>query len=379
MKYNSFAADAATFARTMSFEFEGTKPAGNVIGFFEALRIEPQLRWNIWTSSEYLTLSLLVENPKNSMYEDSIDAIFRNEETDREIVAAGTNHEPNLILPERPDIRSVKELISTFKRENPNYAGTDGKSALERIVFGYGWAAERSYFYNSVAHAEGADTYLAPLRDAFCESCCRIDLPSQVNYLINTLKANSQESLVAILEPTGQARFVMRLPFFTAYLISQVANPQECIELAISMRNKAEFSECRDILQNLHNLTQAERIKYSNSIIIYLEQSLTAMMNKYCVSTQNGPQFSVSIGLSGIGIDIGTTLGKLFRPYRNRPFSRVFRNIAHDMVNVEQLGTLYEKLCSSIQKHPKATHSSVSKAPKFVERKSGQHGRPAKL
>src|SRR5580704_2689200 len=57
--YNALARDAADFARSMVFSFDGSKPAGDVVSFFESLRIAPQLRWDIFVSSEYLTLSFL--------------------------------------------------------------------------------------------------------------------------------------------------------------------------------------------------------------------------------------------------------------------------------------------------------------------------------
>jgi hypothetical protein len=196
--YTTLATDAATFARSMAFSFEGSKPAGDVVSFFEALRIDPQLRWDVWVSSEYLTLSFLVKDPKNAPYETSVDSVFRNEDADRELVAAGTDHRPHFGVAERPDIADVKDLVHALSSNNPQYAGMDGKSALHRVLFGYGWAAERSHFYNAVARMEGVDAYLAPLRDAFCESCCRIDYPSQVIGLLETLKAKSQETLSSI-------------------------------------------------------------------------------------------------------------------------------------------------------------------------------------
>jgi hypothetical protein len=201
--YAALATDAATFARSMAFSFEGSKPAGDVVGFFEALRIDPQLRWDVWVSSEYLTLSFLVEEPKYAPYERAIDSVFRNEDADRGLVAAGTDHQPAFSVAERSDITAIKDFVRALSSNNPQYAGIDGKSALDRVLFGYGWAAERSHFYNAVAHMEGTDAYLAPLRDAFCESCCRIDYPSQVIGLLEKLKAKSQETLSSILEPSG--------------------------------------------------------------------------------------------------------------------------------------------------------------------------------
>lgn len=49
--YSALTHDAASFARAMAFSFDGSKPTGDVVSFFEALRISPQLRWDVFASS----------------------------------------------------------------------------------------------------------------------------------------------------------------------------------------------------------------------------------------------------------------------------------------------------------------------------------------
>ena len=117
--YKALATDAATFARNMTFSFEGTKPAGDVVDFFEALRIDPQLRWDIFVSSEYLTLSFLVDDTGNASYETSIDSVFRNEGTDSELVATGTDHHPAFSVSEHSDIKELKDLVHALSSKNP--------------------------------------------------------------------------------------------------------------------------------------------------------------------------------------------------------------------------------------------------------------------
>ena len=56
--YSQINTQAADFVRNLVFSFEGSKPAGDVVAFFEALRIHPQLRWNVFSSSEYLRVGL---------------------------------------------------------------------------------------------------------------------------------------------------------------------------------------------------------------------------------------------------------------------------------------------------------------------------------
>jgi len=171
----------------------------------------------------------------------------------------------------------------------------------------------------------------------------------------------------------------MRLPFFTAYLISRTDNPRQCIDLALSMRGASEFQECRTIFHNLNHLSATNKLQEINGILRYLDQSCAGLMRKYAVSTESGLQFSLSLGLAGVNLGASVKLSQLFRSYKNEPFARVFRNIAQDMLNVERLGRLYDKVCSSIRKHPEATHPKISTTPKYMEHKGSEHSRPAKL
>jgi hypothetical protein len=193
--YNTLAQDAAEFARSMAFSFDGSKPAGDVVSFFESLRIDPQLRWDIFVSSEYLTLSLLVNDTRDIRYETAIDSVFRNENTDSNVASAGENFSPNVSVERHPEITDVKAIVRAFASGNSNFSGPASKSLLDRFVFGYGWTAERSHFYNAVAGINDADAFLAPLRDAFCESCCRLESRSQVNSLLESLKSTTHEAL----------------------------------------------------------------------------------------------------------------------------------------------------------------------------------------
>ena len=375
----SVAEDAAAFARGMMFSFDGAEPAADVAAFFEALRIEPQLRWDIFVSSEYLTLALLVRDTRHASYEHQIDGAFTGEASDPERSADLPDHTPTISVVGHPAIEDVKELVRALASGNPNYAGVHANSMLDRLVFGYGWAAERSYFYNALADREAADVCLAPLRDAFCESCCRIDHPGQVGSLIEALKRTTRKSLEAILEPDGRARFAMRLPFFVSYLISKTDNPDQCIELALSLRSRPEFADCRTLLDNLQHLSPADRTREINGILRHLEQACADLMRKYEVSTDGGPQYSLSLGLSGISIGTSAKLSQLFRSYRNRPFARVFRNIAQDMLNIERMGILHDRIRSSLKEHPSPRWSRISMAPRALRQRENEHGRPVDL
>ncbi|UYW30241.1 hypothetical protein [Methylorubrum extorquens] len=375
--YSTISKDAADFAKSMVFSFDGSKPAGDVLTFFESLRIDPQLRWDVFVSSEYLTMSLLVNDTRNAKYETAIDSIFRNESTDAKSVDHSMDPKSIVSVKDHPTISDVKDLVDWLSSGNPNYKGSSGKSMLQRCVFGYGWAAERAHFYNAVAALNGADAFLAPLRDAFCESCCRLEARSQVNSLLDKLKSKSQDTVAKIVDTSGKAKFAIKLPFFTTYLIANSDNPRQCIDRALKLREERQFRDCRAILDNLSHLSTQERYAEVNSILKLLEQSCSSLMKSYAVSTDSGPQVSFSLGITGPSISTGFKLDKLFSPYRNKPFSRLFRNISQDMLNIERMGGLYDKLCSSIREHKDAKHAQVSVVPKFMENKESATGRPA--
>ena len=321
----------------------------------------------------------MVNDTHSIHYETAIDSVFRNEITDRKAASAGDSFSPTVSSKQRSDISDIKSLVQAFASGNASFSGTSHKSLLDRLVFGYGWTAERSHFYNAVAAMNGADTFLAPLRDAFCESCCRLEARSQVNGLLEKIKSTTQQALIRIVDASGDAKFAMKLPFFTAYFISRTDNPKQCIDLALQVRSNIEFRECRTILHNLAHLSTQDKYKEVNEILGFLEQSCGSLMKKYAINTDSGLQMSVSFGLAGPSISTSIKLKQLFKLERNRPFARVFRNIAEDMLNVERLGGLYDKLCSSISRHKEAMHPKIDVTPEFMERRANEYGRPAKL
>ena len=102
-------------------------------------------------------------------------------------------------------------------------------------------------------------------------------------------------------------------------------------------------------------------------------------MEDYAASTANGLQASLSLGFAGPSIGVSKKFSQLFRSHKNKHFSRIFRNMAQDMLNVERLGVLHEKICSSVRKHRDATHIRILTTPKYMENKDSEYGRPAKL
>jgi len=375
-EYIEISSDAAQFASSMMFSFEGSEPAGDVVAFFETLRIHPQMRWDIFTSSEYLTLSFLVNNTRNSHYEGRISAAFGNELGDRSNVAPEADVVPQLRVGDTA-ISDIKELVHRFQAGNSNSSGRGHRDTLEKLIFGYGWAAERSRFYSAIAAQRDMEIALSPLRDAFCESCCRIDTPHQVMKLLENMKASTSDALHAILMPSGEGKFAFKLPFFTSFFISRADTASIAIEMALNYRDRSEFKTCRDLLFNLRHSDKANRYVEVNAIFKFLNQALSDMLKKYSVAEAQEPAVSFSLGITGPSVSYEAKIGRLFREYRNRPFAKVFRSMAQDILNIERMGALYDKMLLQVREHADARHSRPSVTPLYMRDKESAHGKPA--
>lgn len=369
-------ADGADFAKSMLFSFEGSTPAGDAAKFFESLRIDPQMRWDVFTSSEYLTLSLLTEDTRDASYEGSVTAAFANEVADMNSTTADGAALPRLAV-NSSLMADLGEVVQVFRAGNPNYVGMGHKNILEKIVFGYGWAAERSRFYARIAGQRDMEVALSPLRDAFCESCCRIDTPQETMSLLRSIKESATDAVISIRKPTGSTNFAFKIPFLSSYFISKSDNPTSALKMALDMRNDRAFAECRNLLFNLRHLDYPEKISEMNSIFRYLNESLSKLLKEYSVASRQGPSVSFSFGISGPSISVDTKIGSLFREHRNKPFAKVFRSMATDIVNVERMGALHDKMCSQINLHSEARHVTPSLTPSFMKNKQNDYGRPA--
>lgn len=372
--YRELSEEAARFAAETAFAFKGSKPVGDALAFFQTIKVDPQMRWDIFVSSEYLTLSYLVSEGEKE-YPSKINAAIGNEEGDR-LRSASQHHAQPMLVVNGKEIDGVKEFLSIYANRNPNSAGSN-KNTLEKLVFGYGWVAERSYLYSSIAAHLNASCTLSPLRDAFCETSYRIDHTNELDFLVKELSQKSQIALAQIVGPMGDAKYALRLPFFTAYLLSRCENVREAIHLAFELRNQPTFRAFRGILSNLQHLGRSERVAEVQGLMRYLDQEASQLLKEYCVETGQGPSVGVSVGFSGLSVDIGGRLQSLFRHYKNAPFGKIFRSMANDLIAVERLGPLHDKASLLVRKHADAKYPKSSTTPKFMEKRSSKHGRPA--
>jgi len=375
--YRKLTDDAAQFAAETAFAFEGSKPVGEALAFFETIKISPQMRWSIFGSSEYLTLSYLVGDNRAGAYEGAVGAAFGNESGDREKTGQAEGSVPTLFV-NGNQVEEVKDFVRAYANSNPNFTGTGSNDTLHKVIFSYGWVAERSHFYSALADHMGAETVLSPLRDAFCETNYRLDHRRDINTILQQLSDNGKLAIASIVSSSGEAKFALRMPFFTAYLLSQCDNVVEAVEKAHELRLDPTIISCKGIMANLQHLNRVDRLKEVNSLLQYLEADMQTLLGKYSVGGEQGTPFGLSVGFSGINLDLNGFLSKLFRNHRHRPFGKIFRSMANDMLMTERLGVLHEKATRLVREHKDAGYSRPSLTPSYMERKASEYGGPAK-
>ncbi|MER9026368.1 hypothetical protein NKI01_28120 [Mesorhizobium sp. M0815] len=380
--YRLASEEAASFAADQPFEMADGEPAGEALRFFEQLLLRPQLRWDIFVSSEYLTLTYLVGGFDEKNLVGPTIAAYGNEATDFGRMPNTQRAETVILDRSLVHRRSYQgETLSTFiKRighDNPNSKGVGHKDTLAKAVFAYGWIAERSRFYENIGRSLGLTPILSPLRDAYALSALRMQPWTLEDKLIYSANEISVRTITSAAQLTDCTALEFRQPFFSSWLMTKTDDPRAALGLALELRNQPEFSQARDQLANLAHLSFLEKKAEIANIIRSISDNNKSILDKYAVNTTNGPSLSFSIGLSGPSVGLSAGLGQLFRGLKSsrHPIARTYRSLAADLLAVERLGGIHEKL-TCLLKAGKAGYPSFSTTPVFMRKKENEYGRP---
>tara|TARA_R100000365_G_C2735286_1_gene64760 strand:+ start:65 stop:1246 length:1182 start_codon:yes stop_codon:yes gene_type:complete len=375
--YDRFRADSAQFAKDKIFAMEGAEPAGDTGKFFQQLSMSPQLRWDVFVSSEYLGLTYLIGEAENSSDLGAKLASFGNEIADSERMLEGALGSSGLQL-NGIKYESVDRLTQKMAELNPNYKGRSHRDTLQKIVFGYGWAAERSKFYEMIASYNDMAPVLSPLRDAYCLSVIGVNPMGAETTFLSAASRNSIEMVQEVSKSSDCTALRSRVPFFTSALLSKCRDVKEALHYALDLREKEEFRESREILRELAGLKGAKHKSAINKLIMNLENLNRKLLEKYSVITPNGPSVSLNVSLLGPSIGFSEGFSKFFGGItnKNNPILRIYRSMAIDLVAVERLGVLYERATCLVDKHPQAGFASHATIPSYMRGRSNQYGRP---
>ncbi|MCZ4289274.1 hypothetical protein [Hoeflea alexandrii] len=368
---------SAEYAQSQLFELSGSVPVGKTLKFFEQLFLKPQLRWNIFVSSEYLTLSYLVSEKSEENYVNTFAASLGNEYTDSQRTVNGESSGA-LIRRDEQEAVDVEEFIERIRSKNPNYSGLGSKDTLMKLVFAYGWLAERSFFYEAVGRASNCNPIVSPLRDAFALASTGLE-PIQWDENFVNIASKSAVSLVKeINNAVDSTAIVFTLPFFTAWIMARAQNPSEGLDMALQLKSEKEFREARDLLSNLSVLPLKEKRAEIVKVNKALQAVLDEIRKKYVYSGNSGSFLSFSVGLSGPSLDfdiIPQSLKRILK-FGANPVSRMYRSMVADIQNVERLGALHDKMTIEVRKGKSAVYGGAPTTPFFMKNKTNEYGGP---
>ena len=272
----------------------------------------------------------------------------------------------------------IEEFIARIGQKNPNFKGSGSKDTFRKLVFAYGWLAERSFFYEAVGRASNSNPIVSPLQDAFALASIGLEpIRWDENYIDRASK-----SAVSLIKELGDAvdstAFMFSLPFFTAWLMAQAKTPSEGLDIALQLKNEKEFREIRDLLANMAILSPLDRRDEIYRVNMALQANLDEIRKKYVYTGNSGSFVSYSVGLSGpsIGFDVFPQSLKRMLKFGANPISRTYRSMIADIQNVERLGELHDKMTKEIRKGKGATYGRASTTPVFMKNKSNEHGGP---
>jgi hypothetical protein len=335
----------------------------NLKGFFELLKMNIVFTWDLCSSVYYLNYKLLQEHsavdiPKYSKLSTMIFSQFFNEPTQQ---------------------MEMKQPVIYDSKGNPvnqDYTLIDKQGRIQEphiskqasaFMAGLSWMDFRTTFYILAAKHYGFDLVLHPIRNAYEVNVLSKFSPRKqyANVIIDAMNGRANEALNCILSPTQPLVMHHKLPMFSAWIASKCEDMCDFIEVVYSLKGEKEFSQARDILNNLDGL-QAEKgnekyVTETNLLLSDFDKQMCQLMDMYGVSPSSlnlTSSFITVYNLTSVATQLPqipdinfsikkpTILKKLLNRYSG--FGATYKSIISDLTSIEQLGKYHDKLSSNV-------------------------------
>lgn len=336
----------------------------NLKSFFDLLKMNIVFTWDLASSEYYLNYKLLqkysgVDIPKYSKLSTMIFSQFVDNEPIKQMVA------------KQPIIYD-----SMGKPINQEYLLTDKQGQIKEphiskqaaaFMAGLCWMDFRTTFYILAAKHCGFDLVLHPIRNAY-----EINVISRFSYMrkqyaniiIDAMNDRANQALNRILSTTQPLILHHKLPMFSAWIASKCKDISDIMEVAYSIKGEKIFTQAREILNNLDAL-QSEKgnkqyVTDANRLLSEFDNQMKRLMDRYGVlpSRMNiTSSLITAYNLTSIATQLPlipnvkfsikkpTNLKKM---YRYSGFGATYKSIISDLTEIEQLGKIFDKLCSKV-------------------------------
>lgn len=333
---------------------------------FEQLELSVITTWDISSSVYYLTLKMLGEEGGEdfSNFSTITSEIFCELE-DRRNCSSRIDSELELYD------RNGTKITPDYKVAGAKWgAGDQGglTSGLSAFVSALSWLAYKSIYYTTAANWYKVDSSLHPVRQAFQLQYLRqkgVYDQNMAQGLLVRLSGAFRQEIDFIVNQTHPTGFEADVPLFIAWLAERTKDPRLIINEAMELREKDEFVEVREQLNEISNaFEENEPEKASKKIAKITKQATSAMQllrKRYGLPNELGLNPSKLIQVYNASTAVTelpkapSILSKIQLPLsiqeqlHRKGFSAIFRNLGREIGNVWRLGSTLETLKSRVE------------------------------
>jgi hypothetical protein len=194
--------------------------------------------------------------------------------------------------------------------------------------------------------------------------------------VLEGLNGRIASTTAEILQTTDPLVLALKLPFFSAWIVSKINDTSRILEVAHDLAMSPPLTQARTALANLDSLnpTSREFVREANRLIRDLDATASRLRSEFGVSTRQGVALSPVIKVANIALaasgkipvqipDLGlkvpmpTWFGRRLDSHR---LQAVFRSVVEDLGTIGRLGHLRSRLTAAADIRPNASFPKPS-------------------
>ena len=335
---------------------------GEMKDIMESLKMNMIFTWDIQSSEYFLWGKMLTGSESSLKDEEQFKqqmALMMNQ-----CRSSGTSGLPFMLEGKNSKGQKIKKSLSMKNSNQETEEQISDQTQL--LINSLSWISLRTKFYLMTAKKENTDLFLHPIRNAFHINV--LEQSSSETYTFQFIKEELNGTIKnTYKEITKSNRFkcgLLKLPIFSAWIISKVSSPEEIIPYALDLKSRKDFKRLREILFRLKE--NNFDLKQSNKFGLDIKNSLSKIEEEYCIRNNQGKllssiAFAFDLFTKNYSSLLIKGLGLIESPLRQTTTGHLFRSITKDLLSVSKMGDLHEKITSNVRLDDKEAYDQYIK------------------
>lgn len=346
--------------------------------FFELLGVHSKFTWDMSSSHFYLVMKMLKGRGDGSEELEKHTRIMQmifSELGDKK----NSKLEDERLKKARYLSKDGKDVSKPFKQGHRNF---EISSQVKAFAASLSWLSLRTAYYTVFCSETASTPILHPIRQAFhADLVCKGFQSSQYNLkgLIDYLAQGASGTIKNIKKASEPWIVDLNIPCFSAWLTTKTDNPKDYLEIVNELKEKKKFVAIRKRLNEIEELnedrTYSKFVIEANKLRRDLDSEVADLLEHYSVKTRQGIPLAPIIKLFagmwtdfqipnlGLKLPIPDGVSKKLDAAKEQLPSKahrsVFRCLVKDLVTVERLGELHQKISSAVKVDLEAKDSGL--------------------